>query len=327
MLQGSVDAVTRYAFDPELAPLVDFLPDLGIDTAEDVAVARRTLADLIASFAGAVDTSGLTIADAVAPGVDDRVDVPVRVYRPDPAPSAQLPALLYIHGGGFVVGSIDTEHGSAVDLARTLGSVVVSVEYRLAPEHPYPAAPHDCFAALTWLHAEAANLGVDRTRIGVIGRSAGGGLAAALALMARDKGGPALCFQYLDIPELDDRLTTPSMVAFTDTPLWDRNKAIASWRHYLAATSDDVPAWAAPARAEDLSGLPPAGIATAEFDPLRDEGLAYAMALIAAGVSVELHHYRGTFHGSVVATTAQVSRRNRADELAAVRRGLGLATA
>ena len=122
-----------------------------------------------------------------------------------------MPAILYIHGGGFFVGSIDTEHTGSASLARELGVVVVSVEYRLAPEHPFPAGIEDCYAALVWLHDHADELGVDTARIAVNGGSAGGGLAAGLALLARDRGGPALCFQYLGIPELDDRLETPSM--------------------------------------------------------------------------------------------------------------------
>jgi acetyl esterase len=156
--------------------------------------------------------------------------------------------------------------------------VVVSVEYRLAPEDPFPAGLEDCYAALVWLHESAAELGVDGDRIAVVGRSAGGGLAAALALVTRDRHGPALCFQCLAIPELDDRLDTPSMQAFVDTPLWNRPLAEASWRHYLGDDRSDVSPYAAPARATDLSGLPPAYVSTMEFDPLRDEGIAYANA-------------------------------------------------
>ena len=180
-----------------------------------------------------------------------------------------------IHGGGFVIGSVEAEHAGAALTAIDTGAVVVSVDYRLAPEHPYPAGLHDCYAALSYLHAEADALGVDPARVALSGASAGGGLAAATALLARDRGGPAICFQLLPIPELDDRLETPSMGTFVDSPLWNRPLAVQSWQAYLGPLygSADVPAYAAPARADDLAGLPPAYISTAENDPLRDEGI------------------------------------------------------
>ena len=165
-------------------------------------------------------------------------------------------------------------------------------------------------------------MGIDRARIGVIGGSAGGGLAAGLALLARDRGGPSLCFQFLAIPELDDRLETPSMRQFTDTPLWNRPSAEYSWRWYLGGQDGDVSPYAAPARATDLAGLPPAYVSTMEFDPLRDEGIIYAMRLLEAGVPVELHQYPGTFHGSSLVTTAAVSRRQGTEMIDVLRRGL-----
>ena len=236
-----------------------------------------------------------------------------------------MPGILQIHGGGFIVGSIETENLGAAMLAAEVGAVVVSVEYRLAPEHAYPAAVHDCYAALRWLHGEAGALGVDADRIAVLGASAGGGLAAATALLARDRGGPPLCFQMLHIPELDDRLDTPSMQAFVDSPVWNRPLAVQSWRAYLGELSgrDDVPVYAAPARATDLRGLPPAYVSTAENDPLRDEGLLYGMRLLQAGVSVELHQFPGTFHGSAMVVSAAVSRRAHREAAEVLRRALG----
>jgi acetyl esterase/lipase len=211
-------------------------------------------------------------------------------------------------------------------LARELGVVVVSVEYRLAPEHPYPTGLEDCYAALIWLHQQATVLSVDNTRIGVFGQSAGGGLSAALALLARDRNGPPLCFQFLGIPELDDRLETASMRAFTDTPLWHRPNAILSWKFYLGDAyrpgAADVPGYAAPARATDLRGLPPAYISAMEFDPLRDEAIVYALKLLEAGVPVELHTYPGTFHGSSIASHAAVSQRQEREMFDVLRRGL-----
>ena len=234
-----------------------------------------------------------------------------------------------IHGGGFIVGSIETEHIGAVLTAADLGAVLISVDYRLAPEHRYPAALHDCYAALTYIHAEADALGVDTSRVALMGASAGGGLAAATALLARDQGGPALCFQMLHIPELDDRLQTRSMESFVDTPVWNRPLAEQSWRAYLGdiAGSSDVPMYAAPARATDLHGLPPAYVSTAENDPLRDEGITYALGLLHAGVSVELHQFPGTFHGSALVMSAAVSRRAQQESAAVLRRALGVAEA
>ena len=198
----------------------------------------------------------------------------MRVYSPANRTGA-VPGLLYIHGGGFVLGDLDMFHASLLRLVDELGVVIVSVDYRLAPEHPFPAPVEDCYAALQWVEAKAAELGIDPARLGVGGESAGGGLPAAVALLARDRGGPALCFQYLGIPELDDRLGTPSMRAYTDTPLWNRPNAVFSWTSYLGAEpgGDGVSPYAAPARAEDLAGLPPAFVTTCQFDPLRDEGI------------------------------------------------------
>jgi acetyl esterase/lipase len=234
-----------------------------------------------------------------------------------------------IHGGGFVIGSVEAEHAGSVLTAVDTGAVLVSVDYRLAPEHPYPAGLHDCYAALSFLHAEAGAFGVDPERIALTGASAGGGLAAATALLARDRGGPPICFQMLHIPELDDRLETPSMRRFVDSPLWNRPLAVKSWEFYLGdlAGTDDVPIYAAPARASDLSGLPPAYVSTAENDPLRDEGIAYALGMLQAGVSVELHQFPGTFHGSALVTRAAVSRRAGQEASVVLRRALGVTEA
>jgi len=202
-------------------------------------------------------------------------------------------------------------------LTSLVQCVVVNVDYRLAPEHPYPAGLEDCYTGLTYL---AGLDGVDPTRLAVHGQSAGGGLAAATALLARDRGGPSLCFQALGIPELDDRLETPSMTAFTDTPMWARPQAEKSWEYYLGGQEADQ--YAAPARAEDLSGLPPTYLATCELDPLRDEGLTYAMRLLAAGVPVELHNYAGAFHGAMLVQGAAVVKRMQADLVGALNRAL-----
>ncbi|MGO9872827.1 MAG: alpha/beta hydrolase [Acidimicrobiia bacterium] len=308
-----------YAFDPELASLVPLLPEIDIT---DPAVARATIASFAEAGGFDVDRSGLTIDDRML-GRPDGPDVRVRVYRPL-GHGERRAGLLYIHGGGFVIGTIDTEEANAAALARNLGIVVVSVDYRLAPEHPYPAGLDDCSAALTWLHDRADDLAVDAARVGVYGQSAGGGLAAALALRARDRGGPAICFQFLGMPELDDRLDTASMRAFVDTPMWNRPSAVASWRHYLAGLDGDVPYDAAPARAHDLAGLAPAYVSAMEFDPLRDEAIDYASRLLQAGVPTELHVFPGTFHGSSFVAAAAISQRADKEAQVALRRGLRL---
>jgi len=308
-----------YAFDPDLQAMADLIPHL---TIEDLGSARQMLDAMLADVNAAVDTSGLEITDAVVPGPEGAPDVPVRIYAPEG--DTVRPALLSIHGGGFVLGSMDMDHAAAVLMAKGADAVVVSVEYRLAPEHPYPAGLDDCYAALCWLHDHAAELGVDPDRLAVGGQSAGGGLSAAVALLARDRGGPPLCFQLLGIPELDDRLDTPSMRAFADTPMWHRPNAELSWRYYLgdAAGGDDVPIHAAPARATDLAGLPPAYVTTMEFDPLRDEGILYALGMLQAGVPVELHSFPGTFHGSAMVLDAAVSRRQAAEQAVVLHRAL-----
>jgi acetyl esterase len=309
-----------YALDPELVAVASLIPrsDIG-----DIASARRMMAEMLAPLASSVDTTGVRVEDRGAPGPEGAPRLQVRVYAPEgPPPAGGRPALLDIHGGGFVLGDIDMEHAFATSVARDLGAVVVAVEYRLAPEHPFPAGVEDCFAALLWMHAEADALGIDPTRTAVGGQSAGGGLSAAVALMARDRGGPSVCFQFLGIPELDHRLQTTSMRTFVDTPMWHRPNAELSWRYYLGPDPGEISPYASPAIEPDLHGLPPAYVTTMEFDPLRDEGITYALRLMEAGVSVELHSFPGTFHGSAVATDAAVSRRGHHELMVALRRGL-----
>jgi acetyl esterase/lipase len=314
--------------DPELEAVLEFMPVIDL---EDPVAARRAFEEMIVAMRTPLaEEEQLDIEDRLIPGWEGDPEVSVRVYRPK-SPAADggttVPGILHIHGGGFIVGSIESEHAGAVLTAADLGAVLVSVDYRLAPEHPYPAGLHDCYAALSFLHAEARAIGVDPERIALVGASAGGGLAAGTALLARDRGGPPVCFQMLHIPELDDRLETPSMRRFTDSPLWNRPLAVKSWEYYLGdrAGSDEVPIYAAPARATDLGGLPPAYVSTAENDPLRDEGIAYASAMLQAGVSVELHQFPGTFHGSALVARAAVSRRAAQEASVVLRRALGVA--
>jgi len=313
-----------YAFDSELAPMLEFLPPVGMD---DPVAARTAFSSMAAQMNAELDTSGVTITDRDIPGPAGAPDVPIRIYSPEGLDSV-VPGLLFMHGGGFVLGNRDSEQGSCVLMCRALGIVIVSVDYRLSPETAFPGPLDDCYAALEWVAAQAAELQIDAARIGVFGQSAGGCLSAAVALLSRDRNGPPICFQYLGIPVLDDRMNSHSMRHFVDTPLWDRDKSERSWAYYLGdqvpAGSDKVSAYAAPARADDLTGLPPAYVSTMEFDPLRDEGIAYACRLLQAGVSTEIHSYPGTFHGSSVFAHAAICQREAADTLAVLRRGLGV---
>jgi acetyl esterase/lipase len=208
----------------------------------------------------------------------------------------------------------------AVRLADGTGAVVISVGYRRAPEDRFPAALDDAYAVLTWTAEHAAELGIDRDRIAIGGQSSGAGMAAAVTLRARDDRGPGIRFQVLNQPALDDRQETWSARNFTDTPFLTRDKITQVWQHYLG--SAPATPYAAPARATDLSGLPPAYIATAEFDPNRDDAISYALRLLQAGVSVELHQWPGTFHGSFGVLSADVSKRQLAELVAVLRRAL-----
>jgi acetyl esterase len=249
-------------------------------------------------------------------------EIPVRIYRPEG--SAPFPALVYFHGGGWVIGSIETHDGSCRDLANRVGCVVVSVEYRLAPESRYPAAAEDCYAATQWVAEHAGALGVDAARIGIGGDSAGGNLAAVVAQMARDRRGPALRHQLLIYPVTDADFSRPSYRENAEGYLLTTKAMEWFWGHYVPDPAQRREPYAAPLRAKDLSGLPPAFVITAEYDPLRDEGEAYAERLQAAGVPTTLKRYRGAIHGFfAMGLLSQVARDAVDDAAAAVRRGLG----
>jgi acetyl esterase/lipase len=214
--------------------------------------------------------------------------VPLRIYH------GGVPVIVYCHSGAFVLGNLDTDHRQCIELARRAEATVVSVEYRLAPEFPYPAALDDAAAALDWVVAQAGALGVDGDRVAVAGSSAGAALAARLAQRAADGSAPPVAFQLLHQPVLDDRLT-PSKDEFDSTPGFDGPAVRSMWRHYLAGEA--VPVGAAPGRRDDLAGLAPAFISCSELDPLRDEAVDYALRLMWAGVATELHVFAGTCHG------------------------------
>ncbi|HEY6532189.1 MAG TPA: alpha/beta hydrolase [Acidimicrobiales bacterium] len=246
----------------------------------------------------------VTRTDHLVPGMPP---VEVRAHRPTRAEEPQ-PGLVWIHGGGYVLGNHRNDDAMFDDLCPRLGMVAVSIGYRLAPETPYPGAIDDCYQALRWTFAHAEELGIRPDRIGIGGLSAGGGLAAALALLARDRGEVPVAFQMLDSPMLDDRQITASSQQ-DDMPLWSRDANRFGWESYLGSLhgSSEVPYTAAPARADDLSGLPPAFVSVGGLDGFCDEDVDYAMRLNRAGVPTELHVYPGACHGYLIASDSPIT--------------------
>ena len=237
-------------------------------------------------------TAAVSIEERFIPGPDGAPEVRVLIYRPAGA-QGTLPLVLSMHGGGF---ALRADHFPASDASLALlGALVVSVDYRSLPDHRFPSAPEDCYAALCWAVKE---LDIDAERVVVTGVSAGGALTAAVAQMARDRGGPAISLQALIIPVIDDRCDTPSIGQFEQAPLFGGGMAVGMWTSYLGTEDRSAtPPYAAPGRAESLAGLPPAFIQVGGFDPLRDEGIAYASRLLADGVQVELYCAARMHHG------------------------------
>lgn len=292
--------------DPALRHLADARTNLSADMLPTV---RASLNQRRSDEARTVDTAGVSVEEAKAGGVA------VRIYRGGPSPS---PAVIYCHSGAFVLGNLDTDHRQCVELARGGRCTVISGDYRLAPEHPFPAAFEDATTVLDWAVDDASRLGLDTGRLAVAGSSAGGALAAGLA----QRHASRIMFQLLHQPVIDDR-PTPSTEEFDSTPGFDGPAVELMWRHYLAggATSAD----AAPARCTDLAGMPNAFITCSELDPLRDEAIDYAARLLRAGVSTELHVFPGTCHGfDSFAPGWQMSRQLFALQGAALRRAFDL---
>ncbi len=298
--------------DPDLRAALSVLPDLGILTDETLSKIRQ----LLAVTAPLEPPVGLTVESVSLPGKDGAPDVTGLLHRPaTPGPHA---AILNLHGGGFVAGTAEREDAAMRTLALELDAVILSIDYRLAPETRFPGALEDAFAALSWLHTEAAALEIDHTRIAVRGVSAGGGLAAGLALFTRDHGGPAIAFLSLIYPMLDDR-TGPHPAA--GQYVWPIAANRFGWSSYLAKL-DPVPIYAAPGRAESLIGLPPTFIGTGAIDLFIDEDIRFAQALIRAGVATELHVYPGAYHGFTLIAASGLAQRFERDSLEALRRAL-----
>jgi acetyl esterase len=283
------------AINPQVQSLLDEFEKQGLPPFEQLSPTQARLVSLgFRDLQGEPENVG-EISDILVPGPAG--SLPVRVYNP--SPGKPLPLVIYFHGGGWVIGDIETVDKPCRALANASQCIVASVNYRLSPETKFPGPAEDCYAATSWLAENARSIGADGRFVAVSGDSAGGNLAAVVALMARDRGGPALSYQLLLYP-----VTVPAagneFASYRDNAegyLLTRAGMVWFWDHYLASAEDGKNPYASPLHATDLSRLPPAMVVTCEFDPLRDEGLAYAKRLQEAGVSVKSSHYDGMIHG------------------------------
>jgi acetyl esterase/lipase len=310
---------TRSLIDPELRAAIDGFPPPAVDKAG--LDARRALFPSLLPSRDSYAPPDVAIEDHVAPGTPD---VPLILYRPAGDRAAQ-PLYLHIHGGGYVFGNAEMCGPMNVNTAAGAQCIVASVDYRLAPETRAPGSLEDCYTALRWLHSEADQLGIDRRRIAIGGESAGGGLAAALALLARDRGEVPITFQMLLSPMLDDRTcTSPDVDPSVGEFVWTRAQNVFGWQSLLGCEpgSNGVSPYCAPGRAEDLSGLPPAYVAVGALDLFRDETIDYARRLLHAGVPTELHVFAGAYHGFERAAGAAVVQRAETERRDALKRAL-----
>jgi len=315
---------TKHLVDPEIVAMLDLLPGVQL-TPETLPQVRADLAAMGAQMAAGVpDVPNIAVSERQAPGPPGAPDVRVLVYLPTNAPRP-LPALLWIHGGGYVLGSADQDDAQVKGMVAQVGCAAVSVGYRLAPETPSPGPVEDCYAALTWLHAHAAELGVDQGRIAIGGASAGGGLAAGLGLLARDRDEVPLAFQLLIYPMLDDRtVSTADPHPYAGEFIWTPEANRFGWAALLGQEPGgaDVSPYAAAARAERLAGLPPTYLSVGALDLFLEEDLEYARRLMREGVPTELHVYPGAFHGFNMMAESRVARAHDRDSMDALRRAL-----
>jgi acetyl esterase/lipase len=312
--------------DPELkGPIKMMLSQMPPMSFDNLPAARAASRQMMAEMKEQMpDIPGVTTEDRTIPGPEDSPDVAIRIYRPEKQ-SGRLPALLWIHGGGYMLGEIDQEDFTAKQFTLAGECAVVSVDYRLAPEHPYPAPLEDCYAALKYLSAHAEELGVDRSRIAIGGASAGGGLAAGLALLARDRAEVKTAFQLLVYPMINDCNTAPASQTLPDTIFWTRENNLIGWRAYLGYEPgrEGISCYAAAYRATNLEGLPPAYIAVGGLDLFAQEDIEYSRRLIEAYVPTELHVYPGGCHAfDMLVPEADISKRFTTDIHRALKRAL-----
>lgn len=292
--------------DPELAPLLEMFT--AIDAVPVQAEALRMVMQQMAEAAPPIPDLGVETTTHTIDGPAGSIDLLVDRSK---TAEASAPGILFIHGGGYIAGSPELNRLQTQAIAAQLGCSVVSARYRLAPETQAPGPLEDCYAALAWMAGNAGALSIDPARIGVWGVSAGGGLAAALCLLARDRGEIKIGAQLLNYPMLDDRTVLRDLPEHFGALLWTRDWNAYGWESYLGVKpgSDGVSPYAAPARAEDLSGLPPTFIGTAALDLFLDENLTYARRLMEAGVPTELHVSQGAFHAFEMAADTAVTQR------------------
>jgi acetyl esterase/lipase len=305
--------------DPELRQTLALLPNIDLS---DIPAARAALHAVFAAVDTAPANPAVARTDHQVPGRAGAPDVLLRAFRPAGAREA-LPCLFWIQGGGYVLTAADLDDQWCEAIAHALHCAVYSVQWRRAPENPFPAASDDCYAGLSWVVQNAAGLLVDPACVVVGGASSGGGAAAGVALRIRDQAQFSIAHQLLLYPMLDDRNVTPSSHAVTDPELWSRHNNEIAWRAYLGGAhgTDRISPYAAPTRARDLKGLAPATILTAELDLFVDENIEYAQRLMHAGVPTELHVYPAANHGfDRLNPAAAVSRRLYADRDDALRR-------
>lgn len=278
----------------ELKVVLDQMPELIINK-EQMPFIQQSFKEML-EMNNRVPNPAVTITDKLIPGPSREQEIRVRIYR-SVAPSQSSAGLLWIHGGGYVLGTPEMDDGLCERFVLEANCTVVSVDYRLAPEHPFPAPLDDCYAALTWFSQHAEELGVNPSQIAVAGASAGGGLTAATSLLARDRKGPEIIFQMPLYPMIDDRHVTPSSKEIHDTRVWNEESNRNAWNMYLGHLQDEVSIYAAPARCTDFSNLPPTYTCVGDLDPFRDETIEYIANLTKAGVPTEFHLYPGCYHG------------------------------
>jgi acetyl esterase/lipase len=313
---------TKHLVDPELLTGLEYMPafDLSVEMLPQM---RGMMVEMLKQQRAAAPPSDITVEERHIPGPEGAPDVRVLIFTP-PNAEGLKPGYLHIHGGGYVMGSPEMFDMQSKAVVREIGCVTCSVDYRLSPDTAHPGPVEDCYAALKWFHVNAEALGVDPNRIAIGGESAGGGLSAALGLLARDRGEVPVIFQLLIYPMIDDRTVTRDPHPVAGEFVWNAASNRFGWKSLLGQEpgGPDVSPYAAASRAENLAGLPPTFISVGALDIFLDENIDYAKRLLHAGVPTELHVYPGAYHGFDIAIEADVTKRFRRDSVQALKRAL-----